>query len=176
MDDLLPLITRQQPDIVLVNEWIYDMDILSAVEQIQQLDPRVRILVMGSLLDGLLVRDLFACGVRGYLYKSDNLEEHLSTAIDTVLRDRPYLSPTANAEYLVAMQSAQRDWQLDREARAVLRMLARGHHIAQIACELNIPQRRVYWVREKLRRRFGALTNEHMICRAAAEGFIYMGE
>jgi hypothetical protein len=31
----------------------------------------------------------------------------------------------------------------------------------------------VYWVREKLRRRFGAKTNEHLIQRAAAEGFIY---
>jgi FixJ family two-component response regulator len=89
------------------------------------------------------------------------------------MRDRPFLSPTANAEYLVAMQSPERDWQLDNEARSVLRMLAQGYHTGQIAYELEIPLRRVYWVREKLRCRFGALTNEHMISRAAAEGFVF---
>lgn len=93
--------------------------------------------------------------------------------METTLRNRPYLSPTANAEYLVAMQSLERDWRLDGEARAVLRLLAQGCHVGQIALALNIPPRRVYWVREKLRRRFGAVTNEHMMSRAAAEGFVY---
>jgi DNA-binding CsgD family transcriptional regulator len=61
---------------------------------------------------------------------------------------------------------------LDQEARAILQLLVQGHHTGQIACQLKIPLRRVYWVREKLRQRFGALTNEHMISRAASEGFV----
>ena len=173
MADLIPIVEQQHPDVVLLNEWIYNTDILSAVEQVKQLRPHARLLVMGVLVDGLLIRDLFACGVNGYLYKSDNLEDQLALAVDAVMRNRLYLSPTANAEYLVAMQSPERDWRLDGEARAVLRLLAQGCHVGQIALALNIPPLRVYSVREKLRRRFGAVTNEHMMSRAAAEGFVY---
>ncbi len=59
----------------------------------------------------------------------DDLTICLPAAIEMALRGRPYLSPTANAEYLTAMQSPLRDWKLDAEARTVLRLLARGFHI-----------------------------------------------
>jgi DNA-binding NarL/FixJ family response regulator len=162
-----------QPDVVILSEWIYGIDVLSAVEQISQLRPTVKVIVMGGLADGLLIRDLFTYGVNGYLYKSDDLGELLITAIETVLRGRPYLSPTANAEYIIAMQSPDANARLDPEARQVLQLLAHGDHVGQIGQQLGIGVRRVYWVREKLRRRFGAKTNEHLISRAAAEGFIH---
>ena len=38
----------------------------------------------------------------------------------------------------------------------VLQLLAHGEHAGQISKRLGIDKRRVYWVREKLRRRFGA--------------------
>ena len=71
------------------------------------------------------------------------------------------------------MQSPQRDWHLDDEARAVLRMLAQGHHVGYIAYAMKVQPRRVYWIREKLRNRFGAQTNEHLMSRAVAEGYVF---
>jgi DNA-binding NarL/FixJ family response regulator len=173
MDVLLKTIEAGYPDVVVLSEWIHNLDILSAVEAIHRVRPNLKVIVMGGLADGLLIRDLFSAGVSGYLYKSDDLCELLVTAIDTVLLDRPYLSPTANAEYLIAMQSPNANERLDPEARQVLQLLAHGEHAGQISKRLGIDKRRVYWVREKLRRRFGAKTNEHLIQRAAAEGFIY---
>lgn len=173
MDDLLKTIEAGYPDVVVLSEWIHNLDILSAVEAIHKVRPGLKVIVMGGLADGLLIRDLFSAGVSGYLYKSDDLCELLVTAIDTVLLDRPYLSPTANAEYLISMQSPNANERLDPEARQVLQLLAHGEHAGQISKRLGIDKRRVYWVREKLRRRFGAKTNEHLIQRAAAEGFIY---
>ena len=173
LDDLLRVIQTGQPDVIVMSEWIHSIDILSAVEQIKVASPLVKLVVMGGLADGLLIRDLFTSGVGGYLYKSDDLCDLLVTAVDTVMLDRPYLSPTANAEYLIAMQSPHANERLDPEARQVLQLLAHGEHAGQIGEQLGIDKRRVYWVREKLRRRFGAKTNEHLIQRAAAEGFIY---
>lgn len=170
----LSAVVEKKPHVMVLDERLDpDVDILKIVEQVGERTPQTRLLVSGYLRDGLLIRDLFAAGSRGYLYKGDALQEALLSAIQTVMRDRPYLSPTANAEYLVAMQTPQRDWQLDREARSVLRLLVQGQHVGQIALALDIDPRRVYWVREKLRERFGAMTNEHMISRAAAEGFIF---
>jgi DNA-binding CsgD family transcriptional regulator len=69
------------------------------------------------------------------------------------------------------MQSPLRDWHLDAESRQVLRLLSNGLYVNEIARELHKPLRRIYWVRQKLRKRFGANTNEHLIRMAIAEGF-----
>ena len=168
------VVAETKPQVIVVDERLDpEIDILQIVEDVLRISPQTRVLVSGYLRDGLLIRDLFAAGCQGYLYKGDELQEWLVCAVETVMRDRLYLSPTANAEYLTAMQTPQRDWQLDQEARGVLRLLAQGQHVGQISLALDIHPRRVYWVREKLRVRFGAATNEHMISRAAAEGFIF---
>ncbi len=174
---LLSVVHDTTPDVVLLGAYLHGAaDVLDAVEAIKLCRPQVRMLVMGGGVHGLLIRDLFACGADAYLYTSDDLCELLPSAITSVLHGRPYLSPTANAEYLVAMHSPQRDAVLDRESREVLQRLARGEHVAEIAYKLGSDPRRVYWMREKLRRRFGAKTNEHLISRAAAEGFIALHE
>jgi DNA-binding NarL/FixJ family response regulator len=176
MDELLTLVDHEPPDVILLNEWLHAIDVLSAVEVLRGRAPLSRILVMGSLAEGQLICELLDAGVKGYLLKSDDLTECLTLAVDTVMRDRLYLSPSANAEFLVAVQNPLRDASLDAEARQVLRLLAQGYHIAQIALELGVPERRVYWVRQKLRQRFGATTNEHMMIRATAAGFTYPRE
>jgi DNA-binding CsgD family transcriptional regulator len=73
---------------------------------------------------------------------------------------------------LVAMQSALRNWKLDSEARTVLRLMARGLHVNDIADQIAVSVRRIYWVRQKLRKRFGANTNEHLVSMAMSEGFV----
>lgn len=171
-DDLIAAAETLQPDILILGDRFDPLiDTLALVEQSIHAAPLVRIIVMGTLTDGLLIRDLFAAGARGYLAAGDDLPACLLTAVDTVLRERPYLSPTANAEYLIHMHSEDKSWNLDAEARSVLRFLAQGCTIGEIAAQLKVKPRRVYWVREKLRYRFGAATNEHLISRAVAEGF-----
>lgn len=171
--DLLRMSRDTSPDIILLNEWFPNTDVLSAVEEVQTAVPLARIIVTGTLTEGLFIRDLFAAGVKAYLYKRDPLREVLITAVDTVMANRPYLSPTANSEYLFAMQSPLRDWKLDAETRQILRLLAKGLHVTDIAMQLDVPVRRIYWVRQKLRKRFGANTNEHLISLSVAEGFAY---
>ncbi len=172
--ELLEVAREAQPQVIVFNERLDPLiDVLALVERLKNAAPQSRLVVLGGQVDGLLVRDLFACGVLGYLFLGDDLGDCLPPALGTVLNNRPYLSPTANAEYLVAMQSPLRNWQLDSEARAVLRLLARGLHISQIAEQMDVPLRRIYWVRQKLRKRFGANTNEHLISMAVSKGFAY---
>ncbi len=170
-DDLLDTIEQLQADVLVFNERLDPLiDVLELIEQIRQRSS-LRIIVLGTVADGLLVRDLFAAGAIGYLYLADDLTDCLIPAVRMVLRDRFYLSPTVNAEYLVIMQSPQRDWQLNAEMRLVLRLLVQGQNMNDIASQMKLSLRRVYWVREKLRGRFGVTTNEHLISRAVLEGF-----
>jgi len=148
MRDLLTAIDEGQPDLVIVSEWIHSIDILTAVEQMRERRPLIKLIVLGGLADGLLIRDLFDSGVNAYLYKSDDLCELLVTAVDTVMRNRPYLSPTANAEYLIAMQSPDAHTRLDPEARQVLQLLAHGEDAGQIAARLGTDKRHLLDPRE----------------------------
>lgn len=173
LSDLLDALERVQPDVVLLSDRIEpDMDTLALVERVRQASPRARLLVLSNLPDGLVVQELFTLGAMGYLYRQDPLSRYLVEAIQTAVRGRPYLSPTANAEYLIAVQSGRADWALDAEARDVLRQLAQGLRPQEIARLRQVPVRRVYSVGLKLRRRFGAETNEQLIARAAEEGFL----
>lgn len=87
-------------------------------------------------------------------------------------RGRPYLSPTASAEHMTAVQQGRSRWKLDDEAICILRLLAEGQHAGRVAQALGITVERVYWVRYKLRQRFGAENNEAVIARAVAEGIL----
>lgn len=173
-DELLVAAQHCQPEIILFNERLDPLiDVLALVERLKQAAPSAHFIVLGGQVDGLLIRDLFACGVLGYLFSGDDLCDCLTAALMTVLNHRPYLSPTANAEYLVAMQSSLRNWKLDSEARTVLRLMAHGLHVNDIAAQMAVPVRRIYWVRQKLRKRFGANTNEHLVSIAVSEGFAH---
>ncbi len=171
-DSLLALASELKPSLILLGDRfdpLFDTRIL--IERLLTTHRPPRLIIIGVSTEGLVIRDLFAMGVRGYLAAADDLSECLLTAVDTVLRGHPYLSPTANAEYLITMQGNNRDWQLDAEARTILRLLAGGCTPHQIAARLKLKRRRVYWVVEKMRTRFGAMTNEHLISRAVNEGF-----
>lgn len=174
VDTLLIVTQRFKPDVIIFDESLYpQLDVYQTIQRLRDIVPNVKLLLLGEMSDGLYIRDLFHASIQAYLYRQDALQNCLVSAVRTVLRNRKYLSPTANAEYLVAMQSPQRDWHLDHEARHILQMLARGHRTCEIAESLDIETRRVYHVRQKLRKRFNVETNEHLISVAVAEGFIY---
>jgi len=173
LSEMLETIPGLHPDVILVGDKLEPgLDVLALVERIRQAAPRARIVVLSNLPDGLIVQELFNAGVAGYLYKNDPLSLYLIEAIQTVMRGRPYLSPTANSEYLLAMQSDRAGWQLDAEARDVLRLMANGYRPQEIAQLRNASVRRVYSVCERLRRHFGADTNVQLIVLAAEEGFL----
>jgi DNA-binding NarL/FixJ family response regulator len=171
-DDLIAQTAAHQPAVILLGDGFDPLhDTLALIGRLCQVAPSARLIVMGSTNAGLFIHDLLCLGVSGYLAKADDLGACLLTAIETVLRDRPYLSPTANAEYLLAIQTRQQVWKLTEEERMVLRLLAGGATAAEIAKRMRTRRRRVYWITEKLRGRFGATTNEHLITRANAEGY-----
>lgn len=172
--DLLACLDAWKPQVVILSEWLYDTDILGAVEQVLARQADIAILVLGALTDGLLIQELLTKGVKGYLYRADALCPHLPLAVASVLRGKVFLSPTASAEYLTSRHSPEPKPLLDETARAVLKQLAQGQTIGQIALALHIPRRQVYSIRARLRRRFHADTNEHLISRAVAEGFAWL--
>jgi len=171
--DLLEGLAQMAADVIILDDRIDpDLAPLHMIEKVKKTAPGAKVIILGTIVDGMIVQEFFAHGINAYLYKSDVLANSLISAIRAVLLGKPYLSPTAGAEHLLAMQEGRRRWQLDAQALTVLRLLADGHHVSQIAHQLHVKPYRVYSVRNKLRARFGAENNEAMISRAMAEGFL----
>lgn len=172
LSETLKQLSLSAVEVVICGEQIDpSYDALSLVERLRSAAPNVHIILIGSVADGRLLRDMLHFGLRAYLNRGDPLGECLPIAIRAVLKESLYLSPTANTDYLVAMQSSKRQRSLDAEARIVLRLLAQGCTTGIIADQLSVSQRHIYWVCQKLRNRFGATTNEQMISCAIAEGY-----
>ncbi|MDX2137278.1 MAG: response regulator transcription factor, partial [Chloroflexota bacterium] len=150
---LIALLEQVQPALVLYADSFVGIDALTLSDRIALAAPHTKRIVLGAVADGALISALLDAGVRGYLYRADALGDLLLTALEMVTRERFYLSPTANTEYLLSLHTQAHQWQLDEEARAVLRLLTQGYAPGQIAIQLGLRPRRVYWVRLKLRRR-----------------------
>lgn len=173
LSDLLDAVNNLRPDVILLGDRLEpDKDVLTLVEHVQAAYPRACIIILSNLAEGLIVQDLFLRGVMGYLYKLDPLSLYLVEAIQSVMRGEPYLSPSSNSAYLLAMKSGDGDWQIDAEAREILRQIAEGHRLQEIAYIRHIPIRRVYSICERLRRQFGADTNMQLMALVAREGFV----
>ena len=162
-----------QPDVIIMSTRLHDTDLFTTLEQLRSNNPRLKVIVIAGMMHGLLIRDLLEAGADAVLCRGDDLCDLLGMAVQVVMANRPFLSPTASAEYLTAMQSASPYDGFDREQRQILHLLAHGYSIDQIARLLQVDTRHIYWVRHKLRRRFGAKTNEHLIQRANSDGFIF---
>jgi len=176
LEALLKIIKTKQPDIILLGEGIYDLDLLTTIEHIRAITHEPRLIIIGTMADGSFIYDLFTAGACGYLFKNDDLVKSIPQAVINIAEGKPYLSPTANAEFLIASEALchLKVKALDSDMRSVLQLLAKGETPGRIAYLLNIPIKRVYRIRERLKRRFNARTNEHLITRAAAEGFVYI--
>ncbi len=171
--ELLDGLAKTPADVVFLDDRIDpDCAPLTVIQQVKDIVPRAKVIILGTIVDGMVVQEFFARGIQGYLYKSDTLADTLIPAIRAVTQGKLYLSPTAGAEHMAAMQEGRRRWQLDDEALTVLRLLAAGGHVSQIAHRLHVSPYRIYEVRNRLRARFGAENNEAMISRATAEGFL----
>ncbi len=114
------------------------------------------------------MRSLTDAGVLGFICKYDSLHDTLPTAIQWAHRGRLYLSPEA----LVIGRNPDPAQALTPRLRQVLELIERGLYVQDIALMRGVPVRRIYWVGNKLRNRFRAETNEHLIARAAEEGFL----
>jgi DNA-binding NarL/FixJ family response regulator len=141
------------------------------IEQIENALPNILIILVGEFMHPLLARQLLCRGAKAYLYYKDSLDISLLTALKHVKDKRLYLSPTLNALYLYKTSTGQ-ERLLSEEERTVLWMLAEGYTASEIAGNLNVIQKRIYRLYDKLRRYFQVQTNEAMIKQALLQGFI----
>jgi two-component system, NarL family, response regulator LiaR len=136
--EAVQLCTRLQPDVVLMDMVMPEMDGATATHIIRQRCPKVQVLALTSFKEDKLVQNALQAGAIGYLLKDVSADE-LAQAIRAAHAGRATLSPEA-AQALVhaASQPPEPGHNLTERERAVLALLVEGMNNTQIAARLVV--------------------------------------
>jgi two-component system invasion response regulator UvrY len=172
--ELLTLVRKREPDVVLLDIAMPGRSGLEAVKELRREHPKVPMLVLSvHSEDQFAVRSIRA-GASGYLTK-DSAPEELVDAIRTVLAGRRYLTPSVAERLASAVETDTKgpphEMLSDREFH-VLRMLAAGKTNGEVADELALSAKTVSTYRTRTLRKMGMRTNAELTQYAVRHGLV----
>lgn len=141
--EAVELVAACQPDLVLMDLVMPEMDGVAAIAAIKQRQPELPIIALTTFAEAELVLSAVQAGANGYLLKDVEVKE-LVEAIRAVYKGQPYLHPEATRHLLQATGRPQPPVErlTDREQQ-VLVLVAQGLTNRQIADTLTISEKTV---------------------------------
>jgi len=165
-----------QPDVVLLDLEMPEMDGVEALRQVHESHPGVQVIVFTAFDTDERILGALRAGAQGYLLKGVPREE-IFNAIRVVSRGGSLLQPVVASKLLQHM-SAQQDRPevipagLTERELEVLRLLAKGKTNKEIAGELVITERTVKFHVSSLLSKLGAGNRTEAVTIAAGQGLV----
>ena len=136
------LVKELKPDLLLMDVSMPDMNGFDATRHVHEFDPAVKVLILTMHDDEELVARCLEAGAAGYIIK-DAPAAQLLYAIETVQKGERYLSPAVLKKVVDGyVRSASRPKtsydRLSPREREVLKLLAEGLSVKEIAARLNL--------------------------------------
>lgn len=166
------LVARTSPDLVLLDLHLPNLDGFGVVEAVQQVAPKIRILVLSSHCDEYTVYRVEKSRVQGFVDKNTNTVAILKAAIAAVGQGRTYYSDTFLRIKAARHENPQSFDKLltDRE-RAVLALIGEPQSDREIAVRLGISAETVEKHRFNLLGKLGLQTTTELARYAREHGF-----
>jgi len=142
--ELLEATRRLRPDLVIADWTMPHLGGFDALQTLRNERSQVRFIILTVHADPALAAEALRAGAGGYVVKQAAAEE-LVEAMRQVLAGRTYLSPLVSGDVvrrLVGGEHSRGDTLTPRQ-REILRLLAEGHRVKQIASELRLSVRTV---------------------------------
>ena len=168
----IELCEQHQPDILLMDIVMPEMDGVEAARIIRERFPQIKILVLSSFQDHDSVYQMLRLGASGYLVKG-SLASDLVSTIRSTYAGRMVLSPEA-AQHLLTRKEASSpaDIALTSRELEVLGLMAEGLSNGRIAAELEISQSTVKFHISNILEKLGADTRAEGLVLAARSNLI----
>jgi DNA-binding NarL/FixJ family response regulator len=161
---LVDLARQLQPDVIITDLSMPNLTGLEAMRQLKKENLKSRFVFLTMHTDPHIVREALQAGASGYLPKMSAGEE-LLTALEEVLKGHTYLSPTLTNEVLLDYYGSrkQQDRKLTSRQRQVLRHIADGRSMKEIAGILRISSRTVETYKYEMMESLGIKTTAQLI-------------
>lgn len=149
------LVRRLDPDVVVMDVAMPDMNGVGATRQIRESGARSKVLALSMHSDSRYVKGMLHAGAAGYILK-DCAAEELALAIQTVVSNRIYVSPGIAGvivrdyvQYLSG-DAMPHEYLLSPREREVLQLLAEGNSTTETAERMHVSTKTVESHRRRL--------------------------
>jgi DNA-binding NarL/FixJ family response regulator len=176
--EALRCVEEFRPDLVLLDLSMPKMDGLSVLRKIKRRSPETRVLVLTMHDSRDYISEALQAGAEGYCLKEDLGSQELSTAIQSVLSGKNYLSPgiseDATHTYIQSMKaqkSRSRDFVTQRE-KEIIKLIGEGYKNKEIADFLGISVKTVEKHRSNIMRKLHVHTASALTAIAIEKGLV----
>jgi DNA-binding NarL/FixJ family response regulator len=171
--EAVDLAIKLEPDVVVLDVAMPDMNGVEATREILRQMPRTRIMILTMHKDAVYVREALRAGAKGYLLK-DSIDQEFAAAVRAVARGEAYLSPSVSATVLEHYQEQVTDPmdQITNRERQVLQLLAEGKTSKDVAAELNISVYTVDAHRSRIMKKLQLRTGRDLVRFALQRGLL----
>jgi DNA-binding NarL/FixJ family response regulator len=164
------LAQKLQPDIVIMDVTIPEVNGVEATKQIVAKTTNTRVIALSMHADQFFVTEMFKAGAKGYLLKDDDFDNVL-VAIKTVLNGKVFVSPTLSdlsvKEYIRYISEVEPDTlmliSLSNRERELLEFIASGKSTKEIATILHVSTKTLYTHRENIMRKLNLKNSNELI-------------
>lgn len=145
--ELNDLVLKTSPDVVILDLGMSRgvFEPVSAVQQLLQEQPNVKVLILTANDSLAYIRDLLKAGALGYVLKFDDLSMELPKAVRTVYRGDKFYSPEVTN--ILLSEGEQADIQLTDRELQILRLVAESQNNKGISEIIGVTEK---WVRNSL--------------------------
>jgi two-component system response regulator NreC len=174
--ETIDLVEKTQPDVLVLDLSMPDLDGIAVTKQIKPQFPKVHILILTIHEDQALLREAIKAGAAGYILKHA-AEAELIAAIQCILRGDLYVDPAMvrlllqepAAPPTMAPQSTEA---LTPREIEVLKLIVQGYTNRQIGEELKISFRTAESHRASLSEKLGMHSRVELVRYAREHGLI----
>ncbi len=173
-EQAVALALEHAPDVALLDITMPGLNGLQAAERILAQSPQTRVVILSMHAAEEYVNRALALGVSGYLLK-DAATLDLQAALEAVAAGQTYLSPRITSQVLEsrlkAGENAPKQGLTPRQTE-VLRLLAQGRSVKEIAYDLQLSAKTVETYRAQIMERLGLHDLASLVRYAIRTGLI----
>lgn len=172
---LMEALPAAQPDVLLLDIQMPDIDGLELCKQVHKNHPEIKIIALTNFMESHYIKQMLRNGASGYLLKNTD-EETLVAAIEKVYHGEQYLDAGIKQQLLHEMLTGQRSsgYQipLTRREKEILKLIAEEHSNQQIAEKLFISLRTVETHRLNLTQKLAVKNTAGLVKEAIKRGLV----
>lgn len=175
--ELLDLLKKNTPDLVLLDISMPQMQGLDAAKEIKKRYPKVKILILTMHKSNEYLNYALSLGADGYLLKED-ADSELFSAIDIVRHHGVYISPLLSPQLKDLLLRKYREERsqvpedpLTKREKEILRHIAEGKSSREIGAILDISSRTVEHHRANMMRKLGCRKIAELVRYAIQKGY-----